>query len=264
MTHCCTKWCMSAYHTNLPLFLLKLGFMKTLLGVKFLILFAFAMAAFGQSTPDGFKSQEVSETDGIPVLVKHLPEWESVRSSARLTNDIADLKRTLGDRPILSSLDLSGGAEAVTADYRAGKLLIVEFPTPHASVAADAEINQRLAESPDIVYRRIGNYNAFVFDAATPESANGLLDQVKYEKSVQWLGEDPFLLQKIQRYMVGTSADMMIATVVFIVLGLGGSIFAGIGIGYAYFRFREQKRAERHAFSDAGGLTRLNLDELSE
>lgn len=238
--------------------------MKALLSAKFLILFALATAAFGQSAPEGFKSQEVSETDGIPVLVKHLPEWESVRNSARLTNSLADLKNTLGDRPILSSLDLSAGAEAVTADYAAGKLLIVEFPTPHASVAADSEINQRLAESPGVVYRRIGNYNAFVFDAVDQTAANSLLDQVKYEKDVQWLGEDPFFLQKFERYVIGTSADVLVSTVIFIVLGLGGSIFAGIGVGYAYFRFREQKRAARHAFTDGGGLTRLNLDELSE
>jgi len=35
-------------------------------------------------------------------------------------------------------------------------------------------------------------------------------------------------------------------------------------VGIWYFRYREKKRAGMTAFSDAGGLIRLNLDDLSE
>jgi ABC-type dipeptide/oligopeptide/nickel transport system permease subunit len=233
-----------------------------------LLIATFLVSVFSVVAQDSpFKSQEVSEIDGVPVLVKHLPDWEKIRDQAKVTNSVAELKTHLGALPVLDVMDLSGGAEAVTANYAEGKLLVVEFPTPQASSAADIAITQKLFESASnspVVYRRIGNYNAFGFEAYDQDAAAGLLDQIKYQKSVQWLGEDPFLVQKLQRYVVGTSVDVMISTVVFIVLGLCGSVLAGIITGYLFFRYRDQKRAGRKAFSDAGGLTRLNLDELSE
>jgi predicted permease len=64
--------------------------------------------------------------------------------------------------------------------------------------------------------------------------------------------------------MVSTSRDIMISTVLVIVFGLGGSVLAGIAAGFIFYRLRDQKRAHRTAYSDAGGLTRLNLDGLSE
>ncbi|HLA96445.1 MAG TPA: hypothetical protein VK612_12045, partial [Pyrinomonadaceae bacterium] len=185
----------------------------------------------------------------------------------KVTNSVADLKAQLGAIPVLDVVDLTAGAEAVTADYAEGKLLIVEFSTPQAATVSDAAIVQKLAESPSnppVVYRKIGNYSAFVFEAADQNAAGTLLDKIKYEKSIQWLGEDPFLVQKLERYMVSTSANMMIATVFFILLGLGGAVFAGVFGGFLFFRYRDQKRSGRREFSDAGGLTRLNLDELSE
>lgn len=212
------------------------------------------------------RSQEFSEDDGLPVLIKHLPEWQNVRSSTVFVTNSGDLRKAVGDRSVLGQIDFSGGTEAVTADYPAGKLVIVEFTTPHASVDADTKILQHLAANPDpgTTYRRIGNYNAFVFDTADHEAAVGLLDQVKYQKSVQWLGEDPYLLQKIERYFAVTTRDILISTVLWIVGGLGLAAVCGIVTGLVIFRIRDQKRATWHAYSDAGGMTRLNLDELSE
>ncbi len=223
-----------------------------------------AFCVIAQSSPEGFKSQEVSETDGIPVLVKHLPDWESVRHKAIITNNTSDLKKEIGQHPLLDLIDLSGGAEAVTAPYPAGKLLIVEFTNPQASIFTDAQVTQKLSESPAVAYKRIGNYNVFVFDTADQSAAVRLIDQVRYEKNIQWLGEDPFLLKKLERYFVTTTRDIFISTTIVIVGGIGTAILTGLLAGFFYFRFQEQKRAGRRAFSDAGGLTRLNLDDLSE
>ena len=65
------------------------------------VLIAFAVLA-PVSMHAQFKSLEVSETDGLPVLIKHLPEWEKVKDQATLTNWVADLKQTLGPRPRLA------------------------------------------------------------------------------------------------------------------------------------------------------------------
>jgi len=234
------------------------------LAVLICSLWATSFSVFAQTQ---IKSQEVSEIDGIPVLIKHLPEWESVRNTTIFTQNTGDLKNALGDRPVLDLIEFTGGTEAVTAPYSAGKLLIIEFTNPQSSLEADNRIVRHLAETPQyqpVVYRRIGNYNAFIFDAADPAAANALLDQIKYQKTVQWLGEDPYLLQRLERYFVTTTRDIFISTVIWIVGGIGIAIITGIIAGFFFFRFRENKRATRTAYSDAGGLTRLNLDELSE
>ncbi|HMQ05517.1 MAG TPA: hypothetical protein PKD26_16490 [Pyrinomonadaceae bacterium] len=216
--------------------------------------------------PSQWRSMEISEDDGLPVLIKHLPDWESVRSSTVFVNSADDLKSAVPYRPILDVIEFAGGTEAVAADYSVGKMVIIEFPTPQGSASADARVLERLAQNPDpaTVYRRIGNYNAFVFDVADPEAAIALLDQVRYQKSVQWLGEDPFLLRKIERYFVETTRDIFIATVTWIVGGFGLSAVIGLIVGLGYFRYREQQRAKWNAYSDAGGMTRLNLDKLSD
>lgn len=226
----------------------------------------FAVAAQLKTTPH-LKSQEVSDIDGIPVLIKHLPDWENVRNTTAFANNAPDLKNAIGDRPILDLIDFSGGTETATADYPSGKLLIVEYTSPQSSIDADAKFQQHLIsfpQTPPVIYRRIGNYNAFVFDVGDETDANALLDEIKYQKTVQWLGEDPYLLKRLEKYFVSTTRDIFISTVLWIVSGIGLAIFLGIVAGFVFFRVREQKRATRTAYSDAGGLTRLNLDGLSE
>ena len=221
-------------------------------------------SAFGQQ--EGYKSQEVSESDGMPVLMKHLPEWESVKGQAVFIQDKAALKNAVGERPVLDLIDLSGGTEAATAQYQAGRLLIVEYTTPQASIAADSIFQKDLVENPsnNAVYRRVGNYSVFVFDPTDVGTADALINAVKYQKQVQWLGEDPFLTQKIERYFAMTGRDVVLSTILWIALIFGITIATGIGAGVVYFRYRESQKAHMTAFSDAGGMTRLNLDDLSE
>jgi hypothetical protein len=183
------------------------------------------------------------------------------------TNNVNDLRAALGERTVFDLIDFAGGTEAVAAPYDAGKLLIVEYASPQVSIEADAQFQKRLAEKPQtppVVYRRIGNYNAFVFDAPDEAAANALLDQIKYEKVVQWLGEDPYAQRKAERFFAIRTADIFLSTVLVIIGGIGLAVLTGIGVGLVFFRVRDQRRASMTAFSDAGGMTRLNLDELSE
>ena len=224
-------------------------------------LLAAACGIFAQSP-----AQEVSESDGVPVIIKHLPEWESVQSRAALIKNANDLRNTLGERPVFDLIDFEGGTEAVTAPYEAGKLLIVEYNTPQGSIETDEKVKQRLSENatnPPIYYRRVGNYNAFVFDAADETAANALLDQIRYEKIVQWLGEDPFQYERQQRSYAVTLTEIFFGTVLAIVSGIGLAVLAGIGVGFVFFYIRKKQRDETESFSDAGGMLRLNLDELT-
>jgi len=235
-----------------------------LLGKSLVIALFFALP--GITTVPGQRSQEISEDDGVPVLIKHLPDWETVRDSTVFMTDQGSLRAQFPGKSFTEQVDFAGGTEAVTARYPSGRLLIIEFATPQSAADADSKFLASNATSPDpgTLYRRIGNYSVFVFDPPSPDAAAALLDQVRYEKTIQWLGEDPFLLQKLERYFVTTTRDIFISTVLWIVGGFGLSILIGVVTGFFFFRMREQQRAARRAFSDAGGLVRLNLDELSE
>lgn len=245
--------------------MMKNGFVKIALILCISSLFSVLISAQQPSSPD-IKSQEISDVDGIPVLIKHLPDWENARNSAIYIKNANELRNALGEQPIFSAVDFVGGTEAVTATYPQGKLLIVEYSTPQASVDTDNKVKQILGEnqaSAGIFYRRIGNYNVFLFEGGSESEANALFDQIKYEKVVQWLGEDPTLIQKAERAFIQGTADLFVSTVLVIVMGLGFAVLSGIAVGIVFYRMREQKRGMSQGFSDAGGMTRLNLDELT-
>ena len=246
--------------------------MKKLRSIKFIVpvcyLIFSVLIVFGQNNTENYsESQEVSESDGVPVIIKHLPDWENARNRAAFITNSDELKTALGMRPVFDLIDFSSGTEAAAATYNEGNLLIVEYTTPQESVDVDNKVKQRLAElggNPQIFYRRIGNYNVFLFDGTDEASANALFDQIKYEKVVQWLGEDPTIYDRAQRFFAQRTSEIFLSTVYFILIGLGSAITCGIIGGFFYFRRREQRIAAMTAFSDAGGMTRLNLDGFTQ
>ena len=204
-----------------------------------------------------YKSQEINDS-GTPVLLTHLPEYDNVASQAVFAKDLPTLKAALGDRPVLDLIEFEPGTEAVTAPYPAGKLLIVEFASPQASVDLDEKLRQAVAGNSSIVYRRIGNYNAMVFDVTDTPAANALLDQVHYEKDIQWLGDAP--AKPTRGVSVPQMANVLLSSILWLV-GCGVVALAGGGLaGWLYWRRMKQRRAALTTFSDAGGMTRLNLD----
>jgi hypothetical protein len=229
----------------------------------FALILTFSLPFAAQDvSPTPYNSLEVSETDGIPVLIKHLPDWEAKRDEITFARDADTLRTALGDRPVFALIDFSTGTEAAAAQYAEGTLLIIEYSNPQSSIDADQQITAKLAETADAVtvYRRIGNYNAFVFDTSDTAAANALLDQVKYEKNVRWLGEDPFLLKRAERAFINSTSDLFVSTVAVIVLGMVLSVVGGLLVGIVYFYLRGRRRATMTQYTDAGGMTRLNLD----
>lgn len=233
-----------------------------------LIIFIFVTGVFAQSKNQPQEVFVVEDTNlRTPALVQHLPDWKNVQPQTVYIRSSDDLRNALGERPIFSLIKFEGGIEAATANYDAGRLLIVEYPTPQFSIDADNQFKQFYAENPPappVYFRRVGNYEVFVFDAADESAANELIDSVKYEKTVQWLGEDPFLYEKAERAYLKTTGEMFISSIISIGLGLGFALCTGTAIGMFVFYMRKQRKASMTAFSDAGGMVRLNLDELSE
>src|SRR4051812_35581833 len=154
----------AAYVRSFVTKMLGMAAIKALSAVLLSTLFTLAVAAQNNGSI-GYKSQEAGD-DGVPVLIKHLPGWDDARRpQAVFAHDAASLKVVLGDSPYLDLIDFSAGTEAVTAQYDAGKLLIIEFTSPQASLDADEKFSSAIATSGDktTVYRRIGNYNVLAF-----------------------------------------------------------------------------------------------------
>jgi hypothetical protein len=233
-------------------------------------------------------ANQLSAGEGeIPVLVKHLPQWETTSKSAVYSVSLDDLKQAMSGlrqqsadiknqaavtgntqaEAVLDVLTFDGGTEAVAASYGQSQLVIVEFTTPQFSIDNDSRVWTKIAElksqgqpTPS-AYRRVGNYSVFVFNAPDEKTANGLIDQVKYEQVVQWLGDDPHLADRLQKYFTETSAGVLVAVLKSSGLSLVFCLAIGGVIGALLFRHRRAQRSA--AFSDAGGSIRLNLDELT-
>jgi len=215
--------------------------------------------AFAGTLPNG--------DEDVPVLVKHLPSQEQSNSMPRYAVTITGLKRIVPAQPILDVLTFEGGTEAVVAHYGLSQLVIVEFTTPQFSIDNDQRVAAKIQELKGqgqpvpTAYRRVGNYSVFVFNAPDEKSANQLIDQVKYEQVVQWLGDDPHLYERLQRYLTQTSAGVLMA----VLKSSGVSLILCLGIGalIGTLLFRHRRAQKAAAYSDAGGAVRLNLDQLT-
>lgn len=210
-----------------------------------------------------------SEENDIPALVKHLPDWETAQERATYTINHKALQEAVGNHPVLDAFDFTGGAEAVTAAYDSARLVIVEFNTPQLSIDNDARITARLKELRDAgqpvptSYRRVGNYSVFVFDAPDEKAAGQLIDAIKYEKVVQWLGDNPHAWDRLEKEYNETTSGLIVG----IVKASGFSALLCVAIGSLFgglvFMRRRAQQSATDKYSDAGGMLRLNMDELT-
>ena len=211
---------------------------------------------------------EKGEAD-VPVLVKHLPRWEEAQAHVVYLAGFRSLRTVLPDQPLLDNVSSEGDADAVVANYGPAQFIIVEYNTPQLAGDNDrsilAKIEERRTQGQLVpsAYRRIGNYSVFVFNAADEQSAKELIDQVEYEQVVQWLGDNPYMLEKAQREYYQTTAGVLVAVVKASGLSLLLCLGAGSFIGALLFSRRRAQQRHAEAFSDAGGMLRLNIDEMA-
>jgi hypothetical protein len=235
---------------------------------KIFLACALALCARASAPAQSLDVSDAGGEDGIPVLVKHLPDWESARARSTYTHSLAELQKVLPGAPALEVVSFAGGAEAVAADYgAAGRLVIVEFSTPQFASDADARINARInelraAQQPvPNVYQRKGNYSVFVFGATDEAAAKQLVDRVHYEKDVRWLGRDPHANERYNRYWINMSAGVLVNTIKAAGLAIVACLCVGGTLGMLVFRKRRAQAALAARYSDAGGMMRLNLDD---
>lgn len=238
------------------------------------LLFVAADQSRSQSTPAPKKgvasnTPATSDEDDLRVLTKHLPPPEEAQKNAVFLSSFSDLEKLGLQQPVLSAVQSGGDADAALATYALSKVLIIEFHTPQLAADNDQRIIARihelwkLGQPAPTAYRRVGNYSVFVFNAPDEQTAKQLIDQVKYEQVVQWLGENPNILKEAEKQYVNTTLGVLVAVVkasgyaLVLCLGMGGLI------GGLLFSYRRSQQKAATAYSDAGGMLRLNLDELT-
>jgi hypothetical protein len=204
-----------------------------------------------------------------PALIRHLPNPEEAQKTAVYLNSFTDLNELGLQQGVISAIESNGNADAALAVYGPSKVLVVEFNTPQLASDNDRRIIARIQElwklgqPAPTAYRRVGNYSLFVFDAPDEQTARQLIGQVKYEQVVQWLGENPNIYKEAEKHYINTTLGVLVAVLkasgyaLIACLGLGG-LFGGLLFTYR----RSQQKAET-AYSDAGGMLRLNLDDLT-
>ena len=210
----------------------------------------------------------LSEGAGVPELALHLPEWERVAGSARYAVSLSALVKAVGSQPTLDAVSFEGGAEAVAAPYGQARLVVVEYTTPQYASDSDARVRQQIeqlrAEGRPVpsAYRRIGNYSAFVFGAPDEATAARLLEGVKYEKDVRWLDRNPNMVAKAQRAYERMTAGVILASLKITGLSILLCLAVGALFGGAVFLYR-RSQAPAEVYSDAGGMVRLNIDDIT-
>lgn len=205
----------------------------------------------------------------VPILVKHLPEWETAQANTLYLAGFRSLRGLGINQPVLEAVSSEGDADAVRATYGKTQFVLVEFNTPQLAGDNDraitAKIEELRSQSHPVpsAYRKVGNYSVFVFNAPTEQAANDLIDKVEYGQMVQWLGNNPYLLEQAQRDYYQTTAGVLVSVVKASGLSLLACLAVGGLMGALLFSRRRAQQRAAEAYSDAGGMLRLNLDDIT-
>ncbi|HEX4900345.1 MAG TPA: hypothetical protein VFV61_07410, partial [Pyrinomonadaceae bacterium] len=75
----------------------------------FAAIFTLSAAAFASAQPQLASPQPLPAEDQTPVLIKHLPNWETAGKNARYIVTLDELKRNVVNQPIVDSVSFEGG-----------------------------------------------------------------------------------------------------------------------------------------------------------
>ena len=216
-----------------------------------------------------------------PPLLKSLPGEPGARISERYFLGPESLSSFVGGGRDMFTF--GGRAEAVLAEYAQGKapnpgagspsnqspspmkLLILECHTPQFATDALNRAERYLEsltedQREQTLLKREGNYIVEATGFEDRESAQQLVDSVKYEYTVKWLRNpllptnDPWRGQKTAQLLLSTFG--VLGLMILSVLVVGGAVGSLI--------FLKRRKRQMEIFSDAGGMLRLELDPFEK
>jgi hypothetical protein len=212
-------------------------------------------------------------------LPTHLPEQDKIADSEKYLIGPEALARIAAFSHLKGTIDFTGGAEAVTAEYNNGggrmSLMIVEYHTPQLATDGYAQIKQHhdalsAQEQARRLVKRTGNYIIAAVNVGDLAAAQAIADQIKYTARVYWAGErftaipieyrppDPAILEEARR-----TAQFLTSTFYGIGLAMAGTFVLGVLTGGIFFylrRYRRRKLGLDDVFSDAGGTVQLDIE----
>ena len=224
---------------------------------------------------------ENSDADAMrPNLLESLPGEPGARKNERYFLGPESLGTFVrGGREMF---DFAGRAEAVVAEYAQDnsqaqlalsaaitrapmKLLILECHTPQFATDAMARATAYIESLPEgqkqqTILKREGNYIVEATGFDKRDSAQQLVDSVKYPYTVKWLRNplwptnDPWRAQKAAQVLVSTFA--LLGIMILAVLVVGGAVGSMV--------FLRRRKQQLEVFSDAGGMLRLELDPFEK
>lgn len=209
----------------------------------------------------------------IPVLMQHLPSDGLVTGTERFVAGPLALAR-FGDfqDPTDVFLLSSEAVEAAVAEYRSGDtvspLVIVEYHTPQLAAAAYQQVRRYMQSLPEAerarrLLKREGNYLIEVLNVQDPSAMQRIVDQIDYAPSIHWLKKDSFEnLSLFQPAPEISLLDFYLTAFGFIGVSLLIAFTGGVLLGMGFFLWRRRRMRSWPGFSDAGGMMRLNLDNL--
>jgi len=210
----------------------------------------------------------------IPVLIQHLPSDSLVPGTERFVAGPLALAR-FGDFQDLDDVFLlsNEAVEAAVAEYRSGDtispLMIVEYHTPQLAATAYRQAQNYFQSLPEAgrarrILKREGNYLIEVLNVQDPPAAQMVVDQIDYAPSIHWLKKNPFEdLPPFQSIPEISLIDFYLTAFGFIGVSLLIAFTGGVLLGTCFFLWRRRRLRYLPGFSDAGGMMRLNLDNLA-
>jgi hypothetical protein len=208
-----------------------------------------------------------------PALLDSLPAPAMVANSQRYFLGPESLNSYI--EHAREMFDFAGDTEAVAAEYKQTqsadsktpseilKIAIVEYHTPQFATDAMARAIGYLSSLPEneqqrLILKRVGNYLVEAVNVRDRAMAESLINSVEYPYTVKWLRNplwptnDPFRVQK--------AAQMLVSTFGLLGLILGTVLVVGTVFGTTIFLKRRKR--QQQVFSDAGGMLRLDIDQL--
>jgi hypothetical protein len=202
-------------------------------------------------------------------LLGQLPARGRIAGSERYAPSLEALRRSRPDVAADVFRFGAGGADAAVADFEQPggepfRLVLVDYQTPQ--LAADAERSLRAAfdalapeERAHRILKREGNFMLEATGVVDRAAAERVVGSVDYAISIKMLkGADPISQSGLNVNEEAYKAALVFFnSFAFVGLCFLGALACGLVAGAIVFRNR--RRAAANVFSDAGGMTHLDL-----